>query len=118
MVSARSRGYRSLANGSDLSVLTPDEAFQLPTSRRKPAGNEEEEQARELANDLGHHALALDVAASALLSYSGEDPYRKFRDELSNYDEDALELARRRALGDDHPDTLTAMNNLARMQPG
>ena len=69
LVTTRSREYGSLAKGIDLSVLTPDEAFQLLTSRRMPAGKDEEEQARELAKDLGYHALALDVTASALLSY-------------------------------------------------
>jgi len=39
-------------------VLTPEEAYQLLTSRRRPAGSDEEEQACELAKDLGYHALA------------------------------------------------------------
>jgi hypothetical protein len=93
LITTRSREYGSLAKEIDLSVLTPDEALQLLASRRKPAGEEEEEQARELAKDLGYHALALDVTASALLSYGDDKPYRKFRNELSNNDDDALELA-------------------------
>ncbi len=93
LITTRSREYGSLAKGIDLSVLTPDEAFQLLTSRRKPSGKDEEEQARGLANDLGYHALALDVTASALLSYGGDEPYRRFREELSNQDDDALELS-------------------------
>src|SRR5208337_1246780 len=93
LVTTRSREYGSLAKGIDLSVLTPDEAHQLLTSRRKPASKDEEEQARGLASDLGYHALALDVTASALPSYGGDEPYRKFREELANPDEDALELS-------------------------
>src|SRR5271157_580632 len=93
LVTTRSREYGALAKGIDLSVLTPDEAYQLLTSRRVPGGKGEEEQARELAKDLGYHALALDVTASALLSHGGDEPYRKFREELSNQDEDALELS-------------------------
>jgi uncharacterized protein (DUF2267 family) len=93
LITIRSREYGSLAKGIDLSVLTRDEALQLLTSRRKPASKNEEEQARELAKDLGYHALALDVTASALLSYGGDEPYRKFREELSNQDDDALELS-------------------------
>src|SRR5664280_2080384 len=50
LITTRSREYGSLAQGIDLSVLTPDEAFQLLTSQRKPAGKDEEGQARELAN--------------------------------------------------------------------
>ena len=49
LITTRSREYGSLAKGIDLSVLTPDEAYQLLTSRRKPASKDEEEQARELA---------------------------------------------------------------------
>src|SRR5271157_1425849 len=93
LVTTRSREYGSLAKGIDLSVLTPDEARQLLTSRRKPTDKDEEEQARGLAKDLGYHALALDVTASALLSYGGNEPYRKFREELANPDVDALELS-------------------------
>ena len=93
LITTRSREYGSLAQGIDLSVLTPDEAHQLLTSRRNPANKDEEEQARELAKDLGYHALALDVTASALVSYGGHEPYRQFREELSNQDDDALELS-------------------------
>ena len=94
LLTSRSREYGSLAKGIDLSVLTPDEALQLLTSRRKPAGKDEEEQARGLAEDLGYHALALDVTASALLSYAEPQPFRKFREELASTDQDALELAK------------------------
>jgi hypothetical protein len=92
LITTRSREYGSLAKGIDLSVLTPDEAYQLLTSRRKPAGTDEE-QAGELAKDLGYHALALDVTASALLCYGGAEPYRQFREELANPGDDALELS-------------------------
>ena len=93
LITTRSREYSSLAREIDLSVLTPDEALELLTSRRKPEGNAEEEQARQLAHDLGCHALALDVTASALQSYSSDRPYHAFRDELSNPGDDALKLA-------------------------
>ena len=93
LITTRSREYGSLAKGIDLSVLTPDEAFQLLTSRRKPATKDEEEQARILAKELGYHALALDVTGSALISFGGAEPFREFRAELARDDEDALELA-------------------------
>jgi tetratricopeptide (TPR) repeat protein len=91
LITTRSREYRSLANGIDLSVLAPEEAYQLLTSHKLPLG--EDEQARELAKDLGYHALALDVTAAALVEYGGDEPYRKFRDELAGKEEDALELS-------------------------
>jgi tetratricopeptide (TPR) repeat protein len=94
LITTRSGEYGSLANGIDLSVLTPDEAGQLLTSRREPLNDAEKEQARELAKDLGYHALALDVSASALKSFSGDEPYRQFREELADQDDDALEMAK------------------------
>ena len=94
LVTTRSREYGALAKGIDLSVLTPDEALQLLTSRRKPAGKDEEEQARGLAKDLGYHALALDVTASALVSSVAAKPFGDFRAKLAGPDKDALELAK------------------------
>lgn len=93
LLTTRSREYGSLANGIDLSVLTPEEAFQLLTSQRKPEDKDEEEQAQELTKDLGYHALALDVTASALLSSASAQPFRYFRVQLARPDKDALELA-------------------------
>ena len=93
LISTRSGEYGSIIKGIDLSVLTPDEAWQLLTSRRTPAGGDEVEQARDLAKDLGYHALGLDVTASALTEYSDAKPFRKFRAELAHEDEDSLELA-------------------------
>lgn len=63
------------------------------TSRRAPSGELEQKQARLLAEDLGRHSLALDVTASALISYGDGEPYRKFREELTSDKDDALELA-------------------------
>ena len=93
LITTRSREYGSLAKGIDLSVLTPDEGLQLLTSRRKPASKNEEAQARELANDLGYHALALDVTASALRSSVAAEPFSDFRAKLARPDKDALALA-------------------------
>jgi tetratricopeptide (TPR) repeat protein len=93
LVTTRSREYGALAKGIDLSVLTPDEALQLLTSRRALAGKDEEEQAEELAKDLGYHALALDVTASALLSSVATRPFSDFRAKLARPDKDALALA-------------------------
>ena len=67
--------------------------YQLLTSRRKPADKDEEEQARALAKDLGYHALALDVTASALLSSVAAKPFSDFRAKLARPDKDALVLA-------------------------
>src|SRR5580704_12973057 len=93
LLTTRSGEYGSLTNGIDLSVLTPDEALQLLTSRRVPAGMDEGVQARELAKDLGYHALALDVTASALVSSISAEPFGDFRAKLARPDKDVLALA-------------------------
>ena len=94
LITTRSREYGSLAQGIDLSVLTPEEAYQLLTSRKPPIGEAEQAQARALAADLGYHALALDVTASAVSSYGGATPFGSFRSQLARADKDALELAK------------------------
>src|SRR5208337_1486961 len=86
LVTTRSREYGALANGIDLSVLTPEEGLQLLTSRKPPIGEAEQAQARALAQDLGYHALALDVTGSALVSFGGTQPFREFRAELARED--------------------------------
>jgi TIR domain/NB-ARC domain len=93
LITTRSREYRSLASGIDLSVLAPDEAHQLLISRRQASDAGEEEQAHLLAEDLGRHALALDVTASALQRSVAAAPFRNFRTKLSRPDKDAMELA-------------------------
>ena len=45
LVTTRSREYGSLAKGIDLSVLTPDEAYQLLTSRGAPSKDEKSRRA-------------------------------------------------------------------------
>ena len=97
LITTRSGEYGSLTNGIDLSVLEPDEAYQLLTSRRVPSDEDEAEQARLLAEDLGYHALALDVTASALLSSVASKPFGDFRAKLAWPDKDALVLAERLA---------------------
>jgi hypothetical protein len=94
LITTRSREYGSLAKGIDLSVLTPDEAYQLLTSRKEPSGEGEQQEARLLAEDLGYHALALDVTASAVSSYGGATPFAGFRAQLTRADKDSLELAK------------------------
>ncbi len=46
-----------------------------------------------IAAELGNHALALDVTAGALSTYSEPSPFRIFLEELGIEDQDTLELA-------------------------
>jgi tetratricopeptide (TPR) repeat protein len=93
LITTRSREYGSLVNGIDLSGLAQEEAYQLLTSRKSPLGEAEQEHARELANDLGYHPLALDVTAAALQSLVANAPFADFRARLARPDKDALALA-------------------------
>jgi tetratricopeptide (TPR) repeat protein len=93
LITTRSREYGSLAKGIDLSVLAAQEAYQLITSRRQPSDEAEQEHARSLAADLGCHALALDITASALASSVAPQPFANFRDKLAQPSKDAMTLA-------------------------
>jgi tetratricopeptide (TPR) repeat protein len=93
LLTTRSREYGSLARSIDLTVLSQDEAYQLLTSRLQPADEDEAEQSRLLGADLGYHALAVDVTASALRHSVSKTPFADFRSRLEQPDKDALELA-------------------------
>jgi hypothetical protein len=58
LITTRSRDYGSLAKGIDLSVLPPEDAYTLLTSRRQPLDEAEKEQAHQLTRALGYHPLA------------------------------------------------------------
>jgi tetratricopeptide (TPR) repeat protein len=97
LITTRSREYAAFTKGIDLLALSPNDAVQLLTSRRKPDCIREEEQARGLAKDLGFHSLALDVTASAVVSSASAQPFGDFRAKLSRPDKDALLLAEKLA---------------------
>jgi len=94
LITTRTREYNSLGHLIPLDVLAPDEAWELLTSWRKTAGEEEEEVAtRKLIEDLGRHALALDVTGAALHASEGIQSFAEFREELASPTQDELELA-------------------------
>jgi hypothetical protein len=74
-------------------VLAPQEAFELLCARRKPVGAEEESAARGIAEDLGHHTLAVDVAGAALDAQAGLVSFAQFRVKLADPATDELEFA-------------------------
>lgn len=93
LITTRTKEYNSLGHLILLDILTPDEAWELLTSWRKPAGEEEEDAARQLIEDLGRHALALDVTGAALHASEGLQSFAKFRIDLASPTKDELELA-------------------------
>ena len=93
LITTRTKEYNSLGHLIPLDVLAPDEAWELLTSWRKPAGKEEEVAARQLIEDLGFHALALDVTGAALHASEGLQSFAEFRKDLASPTQDELELA-------------------------
>ncbi len=93
LLTTRSHAYEALGTQIDLGVLTAEEGLELLAKHRVPDGPGEEEQARGLVEDLGRHALALDVAGAALRAEKGVRSYADYRTALANPDRDELEFA-------------------------
>jgi hypothetical protein len=134
LITTRSREHNSTGGVVDLGVLEPSESYELLTVHRKPAGEQEEAAARALVSELGHHALAVDVAGGALAALPSRENFAGFLDKVREPSKDALATAaelgsdlhygsgsfhaawacfetvlatRRRLLGDEHLDTLS-----------
>ena len=93
LVTTRSRGYDA-SGVLGLGVLEAEDAYRLLTARRQPDGEAEEAEARGVVEDLGRHALAVDVAGGALASQRGLATFASFRAELGQTGKDVLELAK------------------------
>jgi tetratricopeptide (TPR) repeat protein len=93
LVTTRSRQYGGIGTSFPLGVLAPQEAVELLCARRKPKGAEEESATHGIAEDLGYHALAVDVAGAALDAQAGLLSFAQFRVNLANPATDELELA-------------------------
>jgi len=95
LITTRTREYDSLGTQIPLDVLKPDEAYDLLISQRRPKGAEEDAAARKVLEDIGYHALAVDVARAALqASISTKNtPFADFINDLAKTTEDELEFA-------------------------
>ncbi len=87
LITTRNREY-SLGDKVELDVLEPDDAYMLLISKVQPKDELDESRAREIIQNLGFHALAVDIASSALRFTSFEELLTTIR----NPDEDGLEL--------------------------
>jgi tetratricopeptide (TPR) repeat protein len=67
LITTRSKDYLGLSVSILIDSLEPQAALQLLTQQRKPQSERERADAAALAEDLGRHALALDVAGHFLL---------------------------------------------------
>lgn len=93
LLTTRSHDYDALGAQINLGVLSAQEGLELLAKHRPPNGPEEMQAARGLVEELGGHALALDVAGAALRAEQGVRSYSAYRDALANPSEDELELA-------------------------
>lgn len=93
LITTRTKEYNALGTLIPLGVLEPEEAYELLTLRRKPSGNAEEDAARMLTEDLGYHALAVDVTGALLDAKKGLQSFAEFRKHLADTQKDELEYA-------------------------
>ena len=93
LLTTRSRRYGAIAAALEPGVLSVQEAGELLARHRPPINAGEAEAAKLLADELGFHALALEVAGAALAMAAGPAPYADFRAALAEPDDDELEFA-------------------------
>jgi len=77
LITTRSRDYEGIGSTVMVDVLELQPALELLTQQRKPQTQSERQDAKGLAEDLGRHALALDVAGHFLLQTRGFATLRK-----------------------------------------
>ena len=94
LITTRTREHDSMGSLIRLDVLEPEEGCDLLTSRRKPEGEQEKDAACDLVEDLGCHALAIEVAGAALHASNGSRPFADFRQALTKPNHDELEYAK------------------------
>src|SRR6516162_7720919 len=114
LITTRSREYESLGQQLDLGVLSPEEAMILLTRGRRPENYSEETAARQLTETLGHHPLAVDVAASYMAKVG--DGFQQHLGELTDSRQDVLEygalLRESLPTGHDRSITRTLLNSI------
>ncbi|MFZ4701714.1 MAG: tetratricopeptide repeat protein, partial [Candidatus Methylumidiphilus sp.] len=87
LITTRSKEYAGIGITLEIDVLDPVAALDLLTQKRKPQTEQERQEAEALAEDLGRHALALDVAGYFLLEDKG---FAALRTELASVKSDLL----------------------------
>jgi tetratricopeptide (TPR) repeat protein len=87
LITLRGTDYAGIGTTVPIDVLEPEPALELLTQVRKPQTGQERAEAQALTEDLGRHALALDVAGHFLLKTLG---FAALRDELARAESDPL----------------------------
>jgi tetratricopeptide (TPR) repeat protein len=93
LLTTRSRRYDDLAAVVDLDVLAPEDSLALLTGHRPARNDQERADAAALVDELGHHALAVDVAGAALRTQVGLISFAEFGAAVQDPSHDELELA-------------------------
>ncbi len=91
IITSRSHAYSGIGYRLHLDVLNPSEAIELLSQTEET--NPKEPWPAEMAKCLGYHALALDVARSALIALRGLKSPQDFLGEMRAPGDDVLELA-------------------------
>jgi len=91
LMTTRSREYDAVGDVLRVDALSAEEAFALLTSRRPSPDGDQRLAAMRVADALGYHPLALDVAGAAVGYYAS---FAEFEQALGQPSEDALELAK------------------------
>ena len=93
LMTTRSREYAAIGAQLDLGVLSAGEGYELLAKHRAADGHAEQEAARGLVEDLGGHALVLEVTGAALYEERGVRSFAQYRDALRDPDRDELVVA-------------------------
>ena len=93
LLTTRSRQYGALGAVVEPGVLSSQEAYELLALHRSPSGEGQARHAEQLAEELGCHALALQIAGAAVANAAGPTPFADFRMALARPGEDELEFA-------------------------
>src|SRR5439155_12893858 len=93
IVTTRSRTYGAFGGVVEVDVLPTDDAYELLLAHRQPDTASEISAARGIVDDLGGHALAVDVAGAGLRASIGLQSFEEFRAALAHARGDELEFA-------------------------
>ncbi|PWC40165.1 tetratricopeptide repeat protein [Azospirillum sp. TSO22-1] len=115
LITTRGSKFEGTFSTLSLNTLSPDEALALLTRKHPPRTDGERRHAEEIARMLGNHALALDVAGSAVALMG----YSDFLEQLGDQSADVLDLAAEISLIDGHESSIAAtlLRSVERLEP-
>jgi tetratricopeptide (TPR) repeat protein len=88
-----SRAYEGRGELLELEQIAETDALRLLGRLTPPKGSKEQGAARRICNELGYHALALDLASHALCTFPATGCYKAYLRRLRRRSRDELELS-------------------------